>query len=238
MARKSYKHKETNKHALEYDVFFKGKKNQLNELDELFTYESESFDYKPGTIQYDEVYDNERYLKEKKLKEIIYEILVDKTDISFEIPRRKPPRDAFNDYFDLLVNNINKDENYKLSEIFTEFAHYFSDNLFSMFKLLENDYRNLIIKELYEHIGKQDENAKKVNRKNLKNGCEIEFIEKDEDREYLITGVIIEYDKLDGVYKVDSFENIYLVPIENITQILNTNNSKYNLNKLDNIDFL
>lgn len=238
MARKSYKHKQTNKHALDYDVFFKGKKEKIEEIDELFTYENESFSYKPGTIQYDEVYDNERYIKEKKLKEMVYEILVDKTDISFEIPRRKPPRGVFNEYFNLLIKHIKKEENFKITEIFTELAHYFSDNLFSMFKLLDNHYRNLIIKELHIHIGKQDEDVKKVNRKNLRNGCEIEFLEKDEDSECLITGVILEYDELDDVYKVDSFENIYLIPMGNITNILNTNNSKYNLNKLDNIDFL
>ena len=39
-------------------------------------------------------------------------------------------------------------------------------------------------------------------------------------------------------YKVDSYENIYNVGIDSIKKILNNSKFKYNLNKLNNIDFL
>ena len=41
-----------------------------------------------------------------------------------------------------------------------------------------------------------------------------------------------------STFKVDSYENIYMVDIKNITKILNNTKFKYNLNKLNNIDFL
>lgn len=238
MGRQTAKHKQADKHSLGYDIFFKGKKEKIEEQDELFTYETESFDYSPGTIEYDEVYDNERYIRERKLKEMVYEILIEKTDISFEIPRRKPPRDKFNNFFAMLIDELKK-EDFTYSEIFNEFAHYFSDNLFSMLKLLDNEYRNLIIEELHKHVGKQSDNVYTVNKKNLKNGSEIEFIYcEDNGIEKQITGIIIGYDHLEDLYKIDSFENIYLINMESICKILNTPVSKYNLNKLDNIDFL
>jgi hypothetical protein len=42
----------------------------------------------------------------------------------------------------------------------------------------------------------------------------------------------------DSNFKVDSFEKIYLVEISDVTKILNNTKFKYNLNKLNNIDFL
>jgi hypothetical protein len=56
--------------------------------------------------------------------------------------------------------------------------------------------------------------------------------------EKLITGVVLTTDYESSTFRVDSYENIYDVNIENITKILNNSKFKYNLNKLNNIDFL
>ena len=80
-------------------------------------------------------------------------------------------------------------------ELFNELAVYFSDNLFNMFKLLDNKWRNLIISELQEHIGKQHYSKDVMNR-NIHMGTEIEFKAYDDSiKETIhITGVVIEAD--------------------------------------------
>ena len=54
----------------------------------------------------------------------------------------------------------------------------------------------------------------------------------------IITGVVLETDYSNSCYKIDSYENIFTVKLDQITQILNNTKFKYNLNKLNNIDFL
>jgi hypothetical protein len=123
--------------------------------------------------------------------------------------------------------------------LFNELAVYFSDNLFNMFKLLDNNWRNLIISELQDHIGK-NQNSKDVTNRNIYEGTEIEFIFTDDilEEDRLITGVVIETYYEESTFKVDSFEKIYMVRISDITKILNNTKFKHNLNKLNNIDFL
>jgi hypothetical protein len=108
-----------------------------------------------------------------------------------------------------------------------------------MFKLLDNTWRNLIISELQDHIGK-NQNSKDITNRNIYEGTEIEFLFIDEvlEDEKLITGVVLETNYDESLFKVDSFEKIYWVPIIDITKILNNTKFKYNLNKLNNIDFL
>ena len=54
----------------------------------------------------------------------------------------------------------------------------------------------------------------------------------------LITGVVLETNYDESMFRVDSYENIYNIHINIITKILNNTKFKYNLNKLNNIDFL
>jgi hypothetical protein len=54
----------------------------------------------------------------------------------------------------------------------------------------------------------------------------------------IITGVVLECDYDNSMFKIDSYENIYELEINKITKILNNTKFKYNLNKLNNIDFL
>jgi hypothetical protein len=96
----------------------------------------------------------------------------------------------------------------------------------------------LIIKELQEHIGK-NANSKQVMNRNIYVGTEIEFMWHDEfGDDKLITGVVLETNYDDSMFRVDSYENIYDIHISIITKILNNTKFKYNLNKLNNIDFL
>jgi hypothetical protein len=75
--------------------------------------------------------------------------------------------------------------------------------------------------------------------RNIYEGTEIEFLWEDEfGIDKLITGVVLFTDYENSTFKVDSYENIYDIHISKITKILNNEKFKYNLNKLNNIDFL
>jgi len=236
------KHTLHKKHSLSYDSIFKGKKEDpLTEesWDDFGTYK-ESFEVDKSSIYWFESIDNENYVKDKRIKEKVYEVLAQHTDLNFLNNRRKPSRSDFNHFYFLLKTNL-QDENFTNVELFNELAVYFSDNLFNMFKLLDNKWRNMIIFELQEHIGKQNY-SKEVRNRNIHIGTEIEFLHRDpydlDDDLIHITGVVIEADYETSYYKVDSYEHIYEIEIQQITKILNNTKFKYNLNKLNNIDFL
>lgn len=235
------KHKIEGKHSLKYDSIFKGKKEDpVDEetLDGFAAYYKETIEVDKSSAYHTESIDNEIYIRAKLVKERVYDVLKEHTTINFLNNRRKPSRTDFNHYYSLLRNNL-KDESFTNVELFNELAVYFSDNLFNMFKLLDNNWRNLIINELQDHIGK-NANSKDVTNRNIYEGTEIEFIWVDDltEEEKLITGVVIETNYEDSTFKVDSFERIYLVVISDITKILNNTKFKHNLNKLNNIDFL
>lgn len=235
------KHSIQGKHSLKYDSIFKGKKDDPLDEDvvEVFTNFNETFEVDKGSIYWFESIDNENYIKEKRIKEKVYEVLSQHTDINFLNNRRKPSRVDFNNYYYLLKTNL-LDESFTNVELFNELAVYFSDNLFNMFKLLDNKWRNMIITELQDHIGKQNY-SNEIKNRNIYIGTEIEFLHENTiDTEELIhiTGVVVETDYELSIFKVNSYEKIYEVTLENITKILNNSKFKYNLNKLNNIDFL
>ena len=99
----------------------------------------------------------------------------------------------------------------------------------------------MIISELQDHIGKQGY-SNEIRNRNIYEGTEVEFLEEDptgiKDDLVHITGVVIEADYESSIFKVNSYEKIYEVEISKITKILNNSKFKYNLNKLNNIDFL
>jgi len=234
------KHTINRKHSLNYDSIFKGKKDSPLSEDEIdfSTQYNETFEVDKSSIYWYESVDNENYTKEKRIKEKVYDVLAEYTDINFLNNRRKPSRVDFNQFYYLLKTNL-QDENFSNVEIFNELAIYFSDNLFNMFKLLDNKWRNQIILELQEHIGKQPYSKEVMNR-NIHLGTEIEFLGYDvnEDTQIHITGVVIETDYEESTFKIDSYEKIYEIHISEITKILNNTKFRYNLNKLNNIDFL
>jgi hypothetical protein len=234
------KHKVEGKHALKYDSIFKGKKEDPiteDDDDNLSVFHKETIEVDKSSNYYFESIDNEQYVRTKIVKEKVYQVLCDHTNINFLNNRRKPSRSDFNEYYNLLKINL-KEESFTNIELFNELSVYFSDNLFNMFKLLDNRYRNLILNELQDHIGR-NKNSKEITNRNIYFGTEIEFKWLDEfDEIKLITGVVMETDYENSLFKVDSYENIYTVSIDDMTKILNNDKFKYNLNKLNNIDFL
>jgi len=236
------KHKIEGKHSLKYDSIFKGKKEEAVDEDDtsdLFSgYYRETIEVDKGSNYHFESIDNEMYIRTKLVKERVYFVLGEHTAINFLNNRRKPSRVDFNNYYSLLKIHL-KDESFTNVELFNELSVYFSDNLFNMFKLLDNKWRNLIITELQDHIGKNI-NSKDITNRNIYEGTEIEFVWDDPitEEEKIITGVVMETDYDTSTFRVDSYENIYMVDIKNITKILNNTKFKYNLNKLNNIDFL
>ena len=236
------KHKVEGKHSLKYDSIFKGKKEDpLDEDDDMGgfgMYRKDNIEVDKSSNYYFESIDNEKYIRSKLVKERVYDILIKNTSINFLNNRRKPSRSDFNQYYSLLKTNLT-DDSFTNIELFNELAVYFSDNLFNMFKLLDKKWRNLIINELQDHIGK-NVNAKEITNRNIYEGTEIEFEWFDEilEESKIITGVVIETNYAESIFKVDSYENFYNVELEKITKILNNTKFKYNLNKLNNIDFL
>lgn len=234
------KHKMEGKHSLKYDSIFKGKKDtpmDEDELDGFAYYHKDSIEVDKSSNYYFESIDNENYVRSKLVKEKVYQILCDHTELNFMNNRRKPSRSDFNTYYNLLKVQL-EEESFTNIELFNELAVYFSDNLFNMFKLLDNKWRNMIINELQDHIGKTH-NSKEVMNRNIYEGTEIEFIQDDGTGHGVsITGVVLETYYDTSEYKVDSYERIYFVHISEITQILNNTKFKNNLNKLNNIDFL
>jgi hypothetical protein len=232
------KHAEEGKHRLKYDTIFKGKKDNItpdDELEEHINYENLEVD-KSSTYWF-ESQDNENYIREKKVKERIYKVLSQKTDLNFVNNRRKPSRVDFNNYYYILKTSLVED-GFTNVEIFNELSVYFSDNLFNMFKLLDNKWRNLIINELQEHIGKRNY-SKEVEYKNIFIGTEIEFAWLDEfGNEIKITGAVVEKVESEDYLKVDSYERFYEMKLSNVLRILNNTKFKNNLNKLNNLDFL
>jgi hypothetical protein len=232
------KHTIEGKHSLKYDSIFKGKKEENNENEDFDTmFFNEKFEVDKASQYWFESIDNENYTKEKRVKEKVYEVLSVHTDINFLNNRRKPSRSDFNHYYYLIKTHLKK-ENFTNVELFNELSVYFSDNLFNMFKLLDNKWRNMIIGELQDHIGKKNYQNDILPR-NVHKGTEIEFEWIDnESKIKMITGVVIDADYTTFEYQVDSYENIYNIGISSIRRILNNSKFKYNLYNLNNIDFL
>jgi hypothetical protein len=234
------KHKVQGKHSLKYDSIFKGKKDE--KLDEDVAehtgmYFNEKFEVDKSSFFYVESHDNEFYIRQKNVKERVYNVLLEHTNINFLNNRRKPSKSDFNNYYHLLRINLEED-GFTNIELFNELSVYFSDNLFNMFKLLDNKWRNLIIIELQDHIGKNT-NSKEITNRNIYVGTELEFTHFDTlGKVRVFSGVVTETDYQNSLFKVDSYEKIYEVDLKSITKILNNTKFKYNLNKLNNIDFL
>jgi hypothetical protein len=231
------KHKQHGKHSLKYDSIFKGKREDSSEEEDLSSYFNDKFEVDKSSILYSESYDNENYQRQKRVKEKVYEVLSTKTSLNFLNNRRKPSKVDFNNYYHLLSVELHG-ERFTNIELFNELSVYFSDNLFNMFKLLDNKWRNLLIAELQDHIGR-NKSSKEITNRNIYVGTELEFEHIDILGDIkLYTGVVVETDYPESMFKVDSYENIYEIHISSITKILNNTKFKHNLNKLDNIDFL
>lgn len=150
------KHKLPGKHKLKYDSIFKGKKDDkpADELGSL--HHIDGFDIDPFSISHTQKMDQAEYDRLKLLKEIVYKIIIEKTEINIKNNRRKPGRLDFNRYFEIITSNMDM-RDYSHAEIFLELSWYFSENIFSMFKLLEPKWGAVIVREL-----SQKYNIKKI----------------------------------------------------------------------------
>lgn len=147
------KHKIKGKHSLKYDSIFKGKKGDEDIFDEFSTDfhipKQENFEFDTSSNYYYEHTKPDDYARLKELREIIYDVIVNKTNINIKNSRRKPSRVDFNKYMDIIVKECDVSK-YSHSEIFIEFSFYFSDNIVNMFKLLDKKWGGKIALELAE----------------------------------------------------------------------------------------
>lgn len=139
------KHKQEGKHRLKEDTIFKGKIEKKSE-DDIYDYKEDN-DYNDVVNFFN--YESEEYSKsdeQNKLTKDIYEILKTKTNIDFSLNRRKPNKEIFNTYYNLIIKDLGF--KYTKSELFVELSFYFTDNIFNMYKLLDKESATIIIKEL------------------------------------------------------------------------------------------
>lgn len=156
--RKNVRSKLIGKHSLKYDTIFKGKKDPVTE-----EYQSEhiiknaggSLDIDDSDLHGEESKNNIDSYRDSILKEQIYKILKDNTDIKFHAHMRKPAKTDFNAYFALLIKELAA-FGYTNSEIFIELSGYFSPNIWNMFILLDKKFGKIIIKELQDKFGLTD----------------------------------------------------------------------------------
>lgn len=229
------KHKISGKHSLADDIIFKGKKDNVKEEEDHQMSVTENFmPIEQGSSYWEESINNEEYIRRKKIKEDIYDILKEHSKINFESKRRNPSREDFNKYYKLSVEKL-KSNGYKRVELFVELAYYFSDNLLNILQLLDSKWRNPILQELEEYVGKVDhDKLHKLEKKNIKVDSEINFV----IDEKVLSGKVVEILEDDKDYLVDTMENKYEIKFESIVKISNNNKIKHDLNKLKYLDFL
>lgn len=147
------------KHSLAFDTIFKGKRDsdkKENPIDQdseyIIKYASGSFNLSESSIEHEESHNSIDAQRALKLKQEIYNALKNNTDINFLATRRRPAKSDFNAYFIMLMKALHE-FGYTKTEIFIELSGYFSDNVWNIFKLLDNEWRDQIIHELIEKYG-------------------------------------------------------------------------------------
>ena len=144
------KHKFDGKHSLKRDTIFNGKVDEkIEDCEQSMITENDYIDNilpEAGSQYQFEHYFNEDYLNQKNLERDVFNILSNNTTLNFTANRRKPNRNDFNEYFKLLIENL--EPRYSRSELFVTLAFYFSDNIFNLFKLLDKKHATSIITEL------------------------------------------------------------------------------------------
>lgn len=147
-------HKLDGKHSLKRDTILNGKLTETSgdiEDDiqmpmDFDVYDTGIIPIERGSMFDEESRNSEDSQSKRKLAEDVYRLLSNNTDLDFTSNRRKPNKATFNNYYKMLLINI--DHQYTKSEIFVELAYYFTDNIFNMYKLLDKKYATIIIMEL------------------------------------------------------------------------------------------
>ena len=142
------KHKIKDKHKLQYDSIFKGKKTTEEEADTFFGIpRHESFEFDSSSNYYSEHKAPEDTARIKELDLELYDIIVDDLKLDIRCSRRKPSKEKFNEYMEYILNKMDMLK-YSHSEVFTQFSFYFSDNVVNMYKLLNSKIGGRIAKEI------------------------------------------------------------------------------------------
>lgn len=148
-------HKLDGKHSLKRDTILNGKLSEASDVEEdassyglmeFDIYDTGEIPIERGSIFEEESRNAEDSQNKRKLAEDVYNLLKENTDLDFRSNRRKPNKATFNNYYKMLLMNI--DQQYTRNEIFVELAYYFTDNIFNMYKLLDKKYATAIIREL------------------------------------------------------------------------------------------
>ncbi len=165
--KKISKHKESGKHSLKYDSIFKGKKDDTDLDEYIIESANKNNNFEPNAAS---SYAFERespteYVRLNNLKKELYNVIVDDIKLNIKNSRRKPSRVDFNKYYSVIVSRLDMGS-YSYSEVFIEFAYYFSDNIENMFKLLDKKWGGKIAQEL----------ARKGNIRGVKNLDDIDFL--------------------------------------------------------------
>ena len=157
-------HKLDGKHSLKRDTILNGKlTDNSNDAEddthshpgEFDSYESGDIPIERGSMFEEESKHADDVLNKRKLAEDVYYLLKNNTELDFRSNRRKPNKATFNNYYKMLLVNI--DKQYTKIDIFVELAYYFTDNIFNMYKLLDKKYAITILWELRErgHLNKE-----------------------------------------------------------------------------------
>lgn len=143
--------KHSGKHSLKYDSIFKGRKTDAatpDDYDPIFdSRQSDKMEIDPGSTFHEEATNPEEYEQGKRLKERVYDLVRTHTAVNISNNRRKPSRADFNRYYKMVITEL-RGEGFSKPAIFVELAHYFSDNLYNMFRLLDADSGAEILRDL------------------------------------------------------------------------------------------
>lgn len=143
--------KHSGKHSLKYDSIFKGRKTDPStpeDYDPIFdSRASDKMEIDPGSTFFQEATDPEEYEQAKRLKERVYTLILTRTHVNINNNRRKPSRADFNKYYKMVLTEL-RGEGFSKPAIFVELSHYFSDNLYNMFRLLDADAGAEILRDL------------------------------------------------------------------------------------------
>lgn len=136
------------KHSLKHDSIFKGREHNTP-LEESYFNEDVvgSFELDTTTDLVQEITDQEEHDRLTSLKSRVHHAVVTFTDVDPLAPRRKPAKADFNRYFSVVYNYMPVGM-FSEAEVFVELSTYFSDNLYGMFKLLDKERSEKIIKDL------------------------------------------------------------------------------------------
>lgn len=150
------KHKIEGVHRLSKDVIFNPDLSSPESPYELGDELADDIDdeWEDSRESYGEIYSHvhgtnqefEGFVTNVELSNDVYELLKTKTKIDLSSNRRKPNKITFNSYYELLTTELHN--KYSKAEIFVELTHYFTDNLFNGFKLLEKKHATGIILEM------------------------------------------------------------------------------------------